>query len=147
MTFNERLIDALEALLYGHEHSGEELIEMITTLRQKNSAEPKSAETPDSHAGLSAEQILAACDANENCISDMACPKCGHYEAFEIMATRSAMTYVFDDGTDDFEGDNEWSDTSDCRCPNCNHTATVGDFCLSDVALARANAFLTTTEQ
>jgi hypothetical protein len=104
----------------------------------------KERSETDSHADLTAEQIREAAAANSGCIDGMCCPKCGHYEAFEIYVTQSAMTYVHDDGTDFDGGDTEWDADSDCRCPECDHLATVADFQLSDVALARADTITET---
>jgi hypothetical protein len=66
---------------------------------------------------------------NENCLDGMACPKCGSYGPFKIMATQSGMVTVSDDGTDDdMDGGVEWEDGSRCECIDCGHEATVGAF-------------------
>lgn len=65
---------------------------------------------------------------NTNCLANMACPKCGSFGSFKIFATRSGEVEVFDDGTDDLNGDTLWTNESACRCMECSHSATVADF-------------------
>lgn len=65
---------------------------------------------------------------NQNCLDGMKCPNCGHFGPFDIYVTSSGYTRVTDDGTDEIEGSVEWEDSSSCRCPECRHEATVGDF-------------------
>lgn len=96
--------------------------------------------TRDPHSELTAAQIIEALDANSGCIEHMACPKCGHYRGFEIYVTQSAMAYVHDEGTDFDGGDTEWDGDSDCCCPECNHSATVRDFQITDKAIERAES-------
>ena len=74
---------------------------------------------------------------NENCLIDIACPKCGHRDEFSIEV--SSFARVSDNGTNDIDtSDTEWTDKSYCRCCNCNHVATVAAFTIEglDEALA-----------
>lgn len=65
---------------------------------------------------------------NENCLEGMACPECGDFGPFKILASQVGMTRVSDEGTDSIEGDVEWEDDSPCECLECGHTAKVGQF-------------------
>lgn len=68
---------------------------------------------------------------NSNCLDGMCCPDCGNEDELLIAATM--FVSVKDDGTDPYAssvGDysQDWDDTSTCRCPECNHVGTVGEF-------------------
>ena len=63
---------------------------------------------------------------NENCLVDMACPKCKSYGPFTICA--EVMIQVGDDGVRDNQGDYDWGDESYCSCYACDHAASVADF-------------------
>lgn len=65
---------------------------------------------------------------NNNCLTGMACPKCGHFGPFRIHVTQSGSCVVSDDGTDFIEGDTDWGDASSCECRECGHTGTVRQF-------------------
>ena len=62
---------------------------------------------------------------NENCLLDIACPKCHQTDRFLITAT--ATFDVTDDGTEAV-GDVEWDDHSIIKCPECGHRDTVIGF-------------------
>lgn len=64
--------------------------------------------------------------ANENCLKDIKCPKCGHEEQFRIAVEKVVL--VTDDGTEDLPGDTEWGENSFIECTNCEATGTVGEF-------------------
>lgn len=74
-----------------------------------------------------ANQVPAE-NPNENCLEGMRCPKCGHFGPFKILATKSGMVEVSDDGTDDLQGDTDWDDDSACECCECGHLGTVREF-------------------
>lgn len=63
---------------------------------------------------------------NTNCLEGFQCPECGSFGPFRIDA--SVTVLVHDDGTEQC-GDTEWEDTSRCICHECDHVATVGEFC------------------
>ncbi|MCG3770857.1 MAG: hypothetical protein JW384_02036 [Nitrosomonadaceae bacterium] len=68
--------------------------------------------------------------ANENCLENMRCPKCGHEDAFRIGAT--VLMRVHDDGTDKELSGYEWDHDSFCACEECDHFGTVGDFIFTE---------------
>lgn len=53
---------------------------------------------------------------NDNCLEGMSCPQCGQYERFRI--TAEATFIVTDDGTDDYN-DVNWYSNSLVSCPEC----------------------------
>jgi hypothetical protein len=65
---------------------------------------------------------------NDNCLKDLACPKCGHRESFLIDIEARAV--VRDDGTEVGSADHDWQDTSYCACGNdaCPLEGEVSDF-------------------
>lgn len=63
---------------------------------------------------------------NTNCLTGFKCPKCGRAEKFTIAC--SCVCDVTDDGTAD-ERQIEWTPSSFCKCADCGHAGTVGDFC------------------
>lgn len=63
--------------------------------------------------------------ANTNCLEDIRCPSCGQEDRFGIEGT--AIFIVTDDGTKD-QGDIDWTDTSFCRCEECDYSGTVANF-------------------
>ena len=67
---------------------------------------------------------------NENCLRELACPKCGSRGDFKICVVSTAT--VSDDGTEDFEG-SDWDETSWCHCRQCGNRATVLDFTIEDL--------------
>ena len=58
-------------------------------------------------------------------VFDLGCPACGQADELCIMITTLAR--VTADSTEP-EGDQEWDDTSYCRCPDCGHAGVVADF-------------------
>ena len=62
---------------------------------------------------------------NENCLEDVACPKCGYRHRFIIQATSSFI--MEDSGTSEF-GDVEYDDNNYIACDSCGNDGTVGDF-------------------
>ena len=82
-------------------------------------------------------------EENENCLRDVACPKCGNREKFRIEA--KIMAIVEDMGTDRDESDCEWDESSHCACGNdaCDKDGPLKDFTidgLDDAIAARAKA-------
>ena len=65
--------------------------------------------------------------ANENCLKDMACPKCKSEGPFG-MAVTAWCNDVSDDGTDGDFTEIEWPDDGLCRCKECLHMGLVRDF-------------------
>lgn len=67
---------------------------------------------------------------NQNCLEGMACPECGSEGPLQISAT--VLVEVHDDGVEGLpRGGGEgyqWASDSYCRCPQCEHEGTVGDF-------------------
>ena len=62
---------------------------------------------------------------NTNCLENIACPKCGNDSLIHIEVTMPAA--VTDDGAETF-GDMYWDHGSFAKCPDCGHSATLGDF-------------------
>ena len=66
---------------------------------------------------------------NKNCLEGMRCPKCGSYDAFNILITTQMR---FTDEGEDFLNDKgsaqEWDDDSWCRCCECDWDGKVKDF-------------------
>ena len=64
---------------------------------------------------------------NDNCLRNIACPKCKSDDHFYIVATITA--YVTDDGADIANHtDMEWDDDSPIRCPDCGETGQLSRF-------------------
>lgn len=68
---------------------------------------------------------------NSNCLDGMCCPDCGNEDELLIAATM--FVSVRDDGTDPYVGtfedhSQDWDDNSACKCPECQHVGTVGEF-------------------
>lgn len=63
---------------------------------------------------------------NTNCLENIQCPRCKQEDRFHIAA--SVLVEVTDDGTEDMCGDYEWSHSSFCCCPECEHIGTLKDF-------------------
>jgi hypothetical protein len=63
--------------------------------------------------------------ANENCLTNTACPECGYRLAFRIAATTTFL--VNDDGTESY-GEVYWDDSSHISCRNCEHEGDVAAF-------------------
>ena len=62
---------------------------------------------------------------NDNCLINMACPKCENEGPFKIGC--SALFLVSDDGTGEYN-EIDWEPSSFCLCTECKHEATVADF-------------------
>jgi hypothetical protein len=63
---------------------------------------------------------------NTNCLEGMRCPSCGSYGPFQMEA--NIVVLVSDEGTQDAGGDYEWDLDHSCKCEECSHAATIGDF-------------------
>lgn len=63
--------------------------------------------------------------ANENCLCDMACPKCGSLGPYKIWA--KAEFLVHDDGTESYSNV-EWQLDDPCECVSCRHFGKVKEF-------------------
>ena len=64
-------------------------------------------------------------DQNLKDVFGLCCPACGQTDELRIMITTLAS--VTADGAEAV-GDDEWDDTSYCRCPECGHAGVVADF-------------------
>lgn len=64
-------------------------------------------------------------DINENCLHDLACPKCGYRSQFSIS---SQCSFVMSDDGEDEHGDIFYDYNSDAQCIQCGHTAPLEDF-------------------
>jgi hypothetical protein len=73
---------------------------------------------------------------NNNCITDIACPKCGYRVTFTINYTTAGV--FSDDGEEEQVGDQEWQNDN-VRCHGCDHTGTLKQFTFAglDDALAK----------
>lgn len=67
-------------------------------------------------------KLIVTCPTESNCLADMRCPRCGGYGPFYIGT--QCITLVHDDGTETDFGDTD----SYCKCYECKHAGTVGDF-------------------
>lgn len=63
--------------------------------------------------------------SNTNCLTGLACPKCGFDEHFQIAVT--GFTLVTDEGFERVE-DADWDDNSAIFCTECGHFGIVRDF-------------------
>jgi hypothetical protein len=63
---------------------------------------------------------------NSNCLEGLQCPKCGSYEPFDIEI--KTVVRMWDDGSEEGTGDQEWGADSYCECQQCHHYGTVKDF-------------------
>lgn len=62
---------------------------------------------------------------NTGCLEGVRCPRCGQEDRFYIWG--SCVFEVTDEGSS-AEGDHEWDDEDNCRCPNCNYQNSLGKF-------------------
>jgi DNA-directed RNA polymerase subunit RPC12/RpoP len=70
---------------------------------------------------------------NDNCLSDVACPKCGYRDRFDIVCVAS---FDFtDDGTSDFEGI-EYDRTAYTSCHSCGHGGPHSEFAIEGLDAA-----------
>lgn len=67
---------------------------------------------------------------NKNCLTDTACPKCGHRISFRIVAVTEF--FVSDDGTESYS-DVEWNSSSRITCCNCEHVGDVASFTIKEL--------------
>lgn len=63
---------------------------------------------------------------NKHILEGFQCPKCNSEGPFQIEITTTFL--VYDSGVDEQTGDNEWSETSWCRCEECGQRGTVATF-------------------
>lgn len=63
---------------------------------------------------------------NENVLADKRCPECGQRERLRIEVMKWVV--FIDSGTDEEEGDSEWTDSSGCTCPVCGFAGSIQDF-------------------
>ena len=63
--------------------------------------------------------------SNENCLTDVCCPKCGQEDRFRITALITC--HVTDDGSEPV-GDHVWDADSSTRCPECGFNGKLKDF-------------------
>lgn len=64
--------------------------------------------------------------SNTNCLEGMRCPECGALEPFTIFVKTAVR--MWDDGSEDTYGDQEWDDGSYCMCDACTFSGMVMDF-------------------
>lgn len=64
-------------------------------------------------------------EINENCLTDIACPHCGHRSWFKV--EMKSLFFLLDSGTDSYE-DTEWGKDSYCECTECGKSGNVSDF-------------------
>lgn len=94
---------------------------------------PRIEPTTSLRATLAAHEAIAkarsAQNPNTNCLEGMKCPnwQCDEpYGPFVISATIDV--YVSDEGTEDGNGEYQWSARSRCQCEHCGFTATIKAF-------------------
>ena len=78
---------------------------------------------------MTTEQFLTdfpETEHNENCLANIACPKCGYRGKFRIQAT--IIAEVYDEGTERDASDIEWEDDAFCQCGDCAFEGKVKDF-------------------
>ena len=64
---------------------------------------------------------------NSNCLEGFCCPKCGSTAPFDIAVT--LIKRMFDDGSEAYgNADEEWCDSSYCKCFKCDLIGTVATF-------------------
>lgn len=61
-----------------------------------------------------------------NCLTDLACPRCGRRDGIQIQVKRWAS--FADSGTDDEPGDTEYTARNPAQCSECDHSGTVAGF-------------------
>lgn len=71
-------------------------------------------------------------EPRENCLEDIACPKCGQRDEFVVQALlhvglRDEGTDAYSDSTKHY-GDTDWGPNSFCRCPDCDYEGKVRNF-------------------
>lgn len=64
-------------------------------------------------------------DRNENCLQDIACPKCGYRSQFSIS---SRCSFVMGDEGEDDHGDIEYDKDSVAQCLQCELIAPLSTF-------------------
>ena len=77
---------------------------------------------------MNAKQFLRKfpdAERNTNCLTDMACPKCGNRERFNVEV--KTIMELQDMGSGD-HADIEHDATSFCQCLECAEEGTVADF-------------------
>jgi len=77
---------------------------------------------------------------NDNCLEDIACPKCGQREQFKVRII--TMGELTDDGTDAEVGDHEWGNYIECS--RCAHYGNLAGFTFKglDELISRAEQIL-----
>ena len=66
---------------------------------------------------------------NENCLVGWKCPECGYEEGFKVSVRRDLIVWLFDSGTDDYEGgDTDWDNDAWAACGGCSFEGVVFDF-------------------
>jgi hypothetical protein len=68
---------------------------------------------------------------NTNCLENIACPRCGHEDPFQIVVT--AVATVTDDGAE-VTRTLDWHDRSFTSCPECQLDGSLGDFRIPQAA-------------
>jgi rubredoxin len=76
----------------------------------------------------------------ENCLTDIACPKCGQRDEFVVQAAihvglKDEGTDAYSDSTKHF-GDTEYDGTAHCVCPDCNFDGQLQDFTIEGLDAA-----------
>lgn len=74
---------------------------------------------------------------NFNCLTDIACPRCGERTGFRIEV--KTMATFHDDGCDDYDG-LEWDQDSYITCRECGNVGEINEFTIDglDEALSQS---------
>lgn len=64
-------------------------------------------------------------EINENCLEDIACPKCGYRSQFSIS---SQCSFVMSDDGEEDHGDIDYDRYSMAQCMDCRHLAPLAKF-------------------
>ena len=64
--------------------------------------------------------------SNTNCLEGVRCPECGSEGPFIVEVRQQVRMY--DEGTEEVEGDIHWDDGAYMRCEACDFDGTAVDF-------------------
>jgi hypothetical protein len=63
--------------------------------------------------------------ANDNCLVNMRCPKCGSFEPFRLEVVTHVL--MWDEGSEPDHSDTQWTEECDCSCVECGFRGTGAD--------------------